>query len=130
MTEQQAVCISAKPSARASLVGVLALFPIPRDVLALAVVAARGQIVDITGDIATLCIGKADGAQPGQILDVYRAVPVSIPQKGNAPAFRRQEIGHVRIDSIVDDHFARASVIGGKVANHDIVELRPAKPSH
>ena len=90
----------------------------------------RGQIVDITGDIATLCIGKADGAQPGQILDVYRAVPVSIPQKGNAPAFRRQEIGHVRIDSIVDDHFARASVIGGKVANHDIVELRPANPSH
>ena len=90
----------------------------------------RGQVVDITGETVTLCIGKADGAKAGQVLDVYRAVPVSIPQKGNAPAFRRQEIGHVRIDSIVDDHFARASVIGGKVANHDIVELRPAKPSH
>ncbi len=90
----------------------------------------RGQVVDITGETATLCIGKADGAKSGQVLDVYRAVPVSIPQKGNAPAFRRQEIGHVRIDSIVDDHFARASVIGGKVATHDIVELRPSKSSH
>ena len=83
----------------------------------------RGQIVDMRDDIATVCIGSADGARIGQVLDVARVVPVTIPAK-SGPAFRRKDVGHVRIDSIVDTHFARATVIGGEAKVHDIVELR------
>ncbi len=84
----------------------------------------RGQVVDMTDNVATLCIGKADGAQVGQVLDVARAVAVSPPPKSTGPAFRREDVGHIKITNIVDDHFATASVVSGSVAKHDIVELR------
>jgi hypothetical protein len=87
----------------------------------------RGHIVDVTDDVATVCVGRADGAAPGQVLNVQRVVRVSQPSKSTTPMFRREQVGHVRIDSIVDDHFARATVIHGAAAPHDIVELvRPA----
>lgn len=83
----------------------------------------RGHIVDIRDGVVTLCIGRADGASPGQVLDVARVVQtVSAPK--SVPTFTRRDIGHVRIDSIVDDHFARASVVNGTPQLHDIVELR------
>jgi hypothetical protein len=83
----------------------------------------RGHIVDIRDGVITLCIGSADGASPGQVLDVARVVQAS-PAPKAAPTFTRRDIGHVRIDSIVDEHFARASVVNGTPKVHDIVELR------
>lgn len=85
----------------------------------------RGSIVgtDDTGPV--VCIGKTDGAEVGQVLEVYRNVPVpGGSYKGAGPAFRRQFVGHVRIDHIYDDHFAHVSVNDGNPAKHDIVELR------
>ena len=85
----------------------------------------RGSIVgsDDTGPV--VCIGKADGAEVGQVLEVYRNVPVAgSSYTGTGPAFRRQAVGHVRIDHIYDDHFAHVSVTDGKPTKHDIVELR------
>ncbi len=87
------------------------------------IVFMRGQVVDMTDGVATICIGSADGARTGQVLDVTRVVPVTVPVKAG-PAFRRKDVGHVRIDSIVDTHFAHATVIGGEAKVHDIVELR------
>ena len=85
----------------------------------------RGSIVgkDTTGTI--VCVGKADGATVGQVLDVYRmkTLPGS-GFKGTGPAYRRDLIGHVRVDHIFDDHFAHVSVADGTPAVHDIVELR------
>ena len=85
----------------------------------------RGSIVgkDTTGTI--VCVGKADGATVGQVLDVYRmkTLPGSGFQ-GTGPAYRRAFIGHVRVDHIFDDHFAHVSVADGTPAVHDIVELR------
>ncbi|PZU44485.1 MAG: hypothetical protein DI568_15585 [Sphingomonas sp.] len=83
----------------------------------------RGHIVDITDGVITLCIGRADGATPGQVLDVARVVPTN-PAPKSVPTFTRRDIGHVRIDSIVDEHFARASIVSGAPQVHDIVELR------
>lgn len=83
----------------------------------------RGHIVDITDGVITLCIGSADGAAPGQVLDVARVVPAS-PAPKSVPTFARRDIGHLRIESIVDEHFARASVVNGAPQVHDIVELR------
>ncbi|MBB3983260.1 hypothetical protein GGR44_002947 [Sphingobium fontiphilum] len=85
----------------------------------------RGSIVgtDETGPV--VCIGKADGAEVGQVLDVYRNVPVpGGSYKGTGPAFRRQFVGHVRINHIYDDHFAHVTVADGTPAKHDVVELR------
>lgn len=84
----------------------------------------RGSIVgtDTTGTI--VCIGKADGAEVGQTLEVYRVVNHPGPNKGLGPTFHRQAIGHVRIDHIFDDHFAHVTVTDGRPAKNDIVELR------
>ena len=80
----------------------------------------RGSVVDVTDGKPTICVGKADGAKVGQTLDVVR-----IANTGEkSPLFRRRAIGKVRIDAIIDDHFARATVVSGKAEKHDIVELR------
>jgi len=87
----------------------------------------RGQIVDITDGIATICVGHADGATPGQTLNVVRVTPIPRPSRGTGPitpSFRRDDIGSIKIESIVDEHFARARVMNGPIAMHDIVELR------
>lgn len=85
----------------------------------------RGSIVD-TGDTGTVvCIGKADGAEVGQTLEVYRVVrhPGPVASKGNVAPFHRQRVGQVTIDHIYDDHFAHVSVTEGSPAKNDIVEL-------
>ena len=86
----------------------------------------RGSIVDTSASGTVVCIGKADGAEVGQTLEVYRVVqhPGPASSKGNVAPFHRQRIGQVTIDHIYDDHFAHVSVTEGKPAKHDIVELR------
>lgn len=82
----------------------------------------RGSIVDTGSNGTVVCLGKADGAEVGQTLDVYRVKTLPGPGKG-APAYRRDLVGHVRIDHIFDDHFAHVSVADGMPAKHDVVEL-------
>lgn len=82
----------------------------------------KGSIVANDSNGTVVCIGKADGAEVGQTLTVYR-VKTASGGKG-AQAFRRDRVGQVKIDHIYDDHFAHVSVVDGKPAKHDIVELR------
>jgi hypothetical protein len=84
----------------------------------------RGSIVgtDKTGTV--VCIGKADGAEVGQTLEVYRTVYHPGPNKGAGPTYHRQDIGHVRIDHLFDDHFAHVTIVDGHPVKNDIVELR------
>ena len=81
----------------------------------------RGSIVgaDKTGQV--VCIGKADGAEVGQVLQVYRVFFQAGQTKGAA---RRDAVGHVRIDHLFDDHFAHVLVVDGRPARNDIVELQ------
>jgi hypothetical protein len=83
----------------------------------------RGSIVgtDKTGTV--ICIGKADGAEVGQTLDVYRVVYHPGPGKGVGPTYHRQNVGHVRIDHLFDDHFAHVTIVDGRPVKNDIVEL-------
>jgi hypothetical protein len=83
----------------------------------------RGQVVDRNGPIVTLCVGRADGAKPGQVLSVIRFERRAGPSKGTPPIIRPKEVGTVRIDAIQDDHFAQATVVGGQAAVQDMVEL-------
>jgi len=83
----------------------------------------RGHVVAVEPNDLVICIGKSDGAQPGQVLEVYRA-EYQHNHKSNAPTYKRVKVGSVKISEVVDDHFARAQVTEGKIVKHDIVELR------
>jgi hypothetical protein len=82
----------------------------------------RGQIVEVLKDTVVVCIGRADGASVGQELDVVHHRRVSGAPKGKA-RFKREVVGKVRINEIVDDHYAEATVISGKARRHYSVEL-------
>jgi hypothetical protein len=86
----------------------------------------RGQVLEVTGNEAYLCIGSKDGAQVGQEYTVYRFVKVPNPNtKSPVPYFRREEIGKLKIMEIVDEHMATAKTITGKIQANDVVELNP-----
>lgn len=83
----------------------------------------RGSILESSAGEVYLCIGTRDGATAGQELTVVEYVkqPLAGPRSG--PPFRRQVTGKVRITEVVDEHFARAKVIGGEAAVGATVEL-------
>jgi hypothetical protein len=81
----------------------------------------RGSVVKVDSGSIVVCVGKADGAQAGQVLKVYRSVYRPGPR--NAASFVRTSIGTVRVGTSVNDHFSNASVIQGDVKLNDIVEL-------
>ena len=85
----------------------------------------RGQVVEVTGDTAVVCVGTADGAEPGQELGVYRLISRNVggPAR-NPPQWVKERVGGVRITEVLDEHFARANVISGTVEPHHIVELK------
>lgn len=84
----------------------------------------RGSIVGTDASGTVVCIGKADGAEVGQTLEVYRVVYHPGAYKGAGPFYHRQLIGHVQIDHVFDDHFAHVTVQDGHPTKSDIVELR------
>lgn len=84
----------------------------------------RGQILDAQDKTLVVCIGKEDGAQVGQVLDVIRHKRGPHQHKSTAPTFVRTDIGQIRITSIIDDHYANATVIEGEAKLNDSVELQ------
>ena len=79
----------------------------------------KGSIIETSDSEVYLCIGSKDGASVGQELDVYKIITT----KPKATLFRRVHTGKVKINEIVDEHFAKAMVISGKAEKNDIVEL-------
>lgn len=84
----------------------------------------RGQVVEVTGRDAVVCLGLRDGARVGQELQAYRLVTTTTGTPArNPPRWERHKVGVVRIVEVVDEHFARAQVISGDVAVNNLVEL-------
>ena len=83
----------------------------------------RGTVVEKSEGVVTVCVGRADGAKLGQQLAVVRIMPTGIGAKGGS-AWRMRDVGRVQLDEIVDDHFARATVLSGDPQKNDLVELR------
>lgn len=84
----------------------------------------RGQVVELTGSEAVVCVGSQDGAQAGQELNAYKLVSVNVGGSARIPPrWEKQKIGTVRILQVIDEHFARAQVISGQVEVNNIVEL-------
>jgi hypothetical protein len=84
----------------------------------------RGHVVDRAGPTVTICVGRSDGAEVGQTLTVVRFKTRPGALKGAPPFIERQDVGEVRIETVVDDHFASGVVVSGRVAKRDMVELR------
>ncbi|WP_156924749.1 hypothetical protein [Pseudoxanthomonas sp. J35] len=86
-------------------------------------VLMRGQVLETQDDTLVVCVGKADGAQVDQVLDVIRHKRRNRGPRDIGPRFRREAVGQVRITGLFDDHYAEAEVISGKPKVNDIVEL-------
>ena len=83
----------------------------------------RGQVLEKQNETLVVCVGQADGAQVGQVLDVIRHKRRNRGPRDIGPRFRREAVGQVRITGLFDDHYAEAEVISGKPKVNDIVEL-------
>ena len=90
----------------------------------------RGTILESSGNEIYLCIGSNDGAQVGQVFDVYkirRGQPdISGQGKGGRVplvAFIKNKTGAVKITEVVDEHYAKAAVVSGTAQKDSIVEL-------
>ena len=83
-----------------------------------------GQVVQAAEGQTVVCIGEPNGAEAGQILDVYRAaLNANIVEEGQS-AWVREWVGKVKVDEIIDEHFATVEVLEGDVMKNDIVELK------
>jgi len=82
-----------------------------------------GQVVEASLSNVVLCIGERAGAESGQQLNVYRAVfRTDVVEEGESH-WQRELVGQVKVESIINEHFAKARVIEGDVSKYDIVEL-------
>ena len=79
----------------------------------------KGSVIEVSDSDIYLCIGSKDGASVGQELDVYKI----IQRQSKVTPFRRVQTGKIKITEIIDEHFAKATVISGKAEKDDIVEL-------
>lgn len=84
----------------------------------------KGSIIEKKGDQLYLCVGTNDGAKVGQELDVVRARRAPSGGKSGIVRFERKQVGRLRIEEIVDEHFARARLLSGEGKKGDLVELK------
>lgn len=82
----------------------------------------RGQVVSVSDTSAVICIGSYRDELLGQTLNVYKIEYLVGTEEGD-DGFDRELIGSVKIDSIINEHFARATVTSGTVAKNNMVEL-------
>ena len=82
----------------------------------------KGSVLEVTDGMAYICVGTSDGAKVGQELNVVRFTKTGTTPKG-APTFKKEEVGKVKIEEIVDEHMANAKIISGEAKVNDIVEL-------
>ena len=82
----------------------------------------KGSVLEATDGTVYLCVGTSDGAKAGQELTVVRFTKTGTNPKGG-PMFKKEEVGKVKIEEIVDEHMANAKIISGEAKVNDIVEL-------
>ena len=86
-------------------------------------VLMRGQVLEKQDETLVVCVGQADGAQVGQVLDVIRHKRRIRHSRTGGPRYRRENVGQVRIVELFDGHYAEAEVISGSPKVNDTVEL-------
>jgi hypothetical protein len=84
----------------------------------------KGTILSTQDHGVYLCIGTEHGAAAGQVLDVVKITRVRAGSPKAAPRYERRHIGRVRIDAVVNGHFARATVVEGEAVQGSVVMLK------
>src|SRR3546814_20697502 len=88
----------------------------------------RGQVLEKGDETLVVCVGQADGAQVGQVLDVIRHKRRIRHSRAGGPRYRRENVGQVRIAELLDSHYAEAEVISGRPTVNEPAELiRPSQ---
>ena len=82
----------------------------------------RGQVVSVSSDNIIVCVGLDDGAKVGQVLNTYR-FELNDKYDEGSDVFKKVEQGQIRIEEVIDQHFAKASVLKGEIKKSDMVEL-------
>jgi hypothetical protein len=83
----------------------------------------KGEVISVTGADAVICIGYSEGANIGDLMDVYRYEYAGVKAEGEEEDFGREYIGRIKIDSIINDHFSRVSILKGDIEEGDMAEL-------
>jgi hypothetical protein len=85
----------------------------------------KGQILDVIGNSAYLCIGSKDGAEAGDRFTVYKFTRTVNPKSEYAeqPYYKREVAGKIKIIEIFDEHMAKATILSGEVKPHDFAEI-------
>ena len=82
----------------------------------------KGQIVDTTDGVVTMCIGSREGANSGDKFRVMRSIFRSDVVEDGESNYELVEVGTVKILTIVNEHYATAKVLDGDVKIYDIAE--------
>jgi hypothetical protein len=82
----------------------------------------RGQVVSSSPDNIIVCVGLDDGAKVGQILETYRFEMNEDFDEGD-DYYKKVVIGQIKIEKIIDEHFAEVTVLKGEIKKFDMVQL-------
>lgn len=82
----------------------------------------KGSVISATGNEGVICIGSKDGAEVGQ---VWNTVRIETQGTGKTSKFIWVPSGSVKIVEIIDEHFAKVSVVDGKLEKGYVAELQP-----
>ena len=82
----------------------------------------RGSIVHVSGKTAYVSVGNRDRAETGHRLKVYRLS--RCPALHDEYIHTKHYVGIVSIRRILDDDFAVADILSGRVRRYDIAEMK------
>ena len=85
----------------------------------------KGQVIDMpTKDSLVVCVGTNDGAEKGQVLDVYRhTLNMDFTEEEEEAQYSSSHQGKIIIEEIINEHYARAKILEGNIAKNDTVQL-------
>src|SRR3546814_12951678 len=85
-------------------------------------VLMRGQVLEKGDETLVVCVGQADVAQVGPVLDVIRHQRRIRHSRAGGTRYRRENVGHVRIAELLARPYAAATVLSTAATGHDTVE--------
>jgi len=82
----------------------------------------RGQVVSSSPNNIVVCVGLDDGAKVGQELAAYRFFETNNSGEGDK-IYEKRNVGKIKIEKIINEHYAKVKVVEGEISKHDMVEL-------
>lgn len=81
-----------------------------------------GVVAEVKDKEALVCISGRPDVQPGTVLEVF-----TLRQGSNAVfhdnwGYQRLLSGQVKVTEVVDEHFAKVTLIKGRIRKHDMIE--------